>query len=85
MLPVTQRQPVLVAFVIGAAPIVTAFILAVIDTAGSEIPNWIVAALTGLGPTIGALSAVWARGQVTPLADPRLDDGTPLEPSGSIH
>ena len=79
-LPVTDTQPVLVAFAVTALPLVAAFVLSVADAASASVPAWIVAVLTGLGPLLGALAALWARAKVTPVARPRLDDETPLAP-----
>jgi hypothetical protein len=75
-----QLQPVITAFLIGAIPIVSAFVLQVLDEGGVDTPAWLRAALTGLGALVGGLAALWARSQVTPVADPKLDADTPLLP-----
>jgi hypothetical protein len=76
-----DSQPVIVAFLVAAVPIVCAFILQVLE-ATDVLDNalWIRTLLTGLGTLTGALAAVWARSRVTPTAAPRLDDDTPLVP-----
>lgn len=76
-----QREPVIVAFIVAAVPIVAAFILQVLE-ATDVLDNalWLRTLLTGLGTLAGALAAVWARANVTPTAAPRLDEETPLVP-----
>lgn len=76
----TSREPVVIAFLVAAVPIVAAFVLQVLDLAGAETPLWLCTALTGLGGLVGSLAAAWARSRVTPTALPRLDDETPLVP-----
>jgi hypothetical protein len=80
-LPAQQRDPVIVAFLVAAVPIVCAFILQVLE-ATDVLDNalWLRTLLTGLGTLVGALAAVWARSRVTPTAAPKLDDGTLLVP-----
>jgi hypothetical protein len=75
----TDRQPVIVAFVVGAIPLIAAALtgLASIFTG---MPEWIVPTFTIVGTLTTGLAALWARQQVTPVALPRLDDETPLVP-----
>lgn len=76
-----KREPVILAFIVAAVPIVCAFILQVLDvTDALESALWLRTLLTGLGGVVGALAAAWARANVTPTAAPRLDDDTPLVP-----
>lgn len=74
-----DRRPVLVAFLFGALPMVAAFVLAVLEVV-SGVPAWVIATLTGIGPLSAGLAALWAQAKVTPLANPRDDDGDPLVP-----
>jgi hypothetical protein len=69
-----------VAFLIGATPMIAAFVLQVLDEGGVAIPAWLRSALAGVGALTTALAALWARGQVTPTAAPKLDDETLLVP-----
>lgn len=75
-----QTRPVLFAFVVSAVPVVAAFVLVVLDATTVSIPTWIPVLLTGMGPLLGALSALWAQSKVTPLVAPRTDGGEPLVP-----
>lgn len=74
-----DTQPVLVAFIVGAVPLIIAAVsaLAGIFTA---MPDWIVPVFTVAGTLTTGLAALWARSRVTPVALPRLDDRTPLVP-----
>jgi hypothetical protein len=74
-----DRQPVLVAFIIGAVPLLIAAVTAVADLFAS-VPDWIVPLATIIGTLTTGLAALWARGQVTPTALPKLDEGTMLVP-----
>lgn len=76
---VTDRQPVLVAFIVGAVPLIIAAITAVADLFAG-VPNWIVPLATIVGTLTTGLAALWARSRVTPTALPKLDEGTPLVP-----
>lgn len=75
-----DREPVIVAFVIGAIPMLAAFVLQVVDEGGVQIPAWLRSLLAGLGAVVTGLAALWARTRVTPTALPQLDEGTPLVP-----
>jgi hypothetical protein len=76
-----QREPVVVAFIVAAVPIVCAFVLQVLDAAGAlDSALWVRTLLTGLGPVVGFLAAAWTRSQVTPTAAPMLDGETMLVP-----
>jgi hypothetical protein len=74
-----DRQPVIVAFVVGAVPLLIAAVSAVADLFAS-VPNWIVPLATIIGTLTTGLAALWARARVTPTALPRLGEGTPLVP-----
>lgn len=74
-----DRQPVLVAFVLGAVPLILAAVTALADIFAG-IPDWLVPTLTVVGTLTTGLATMWARMQVTPTALPRLDDETPLVP-----
>jgi hypothetical protein len=77
----TAREPVIVAFLIGAVPIVSAFILQVLEaTDVLDSALWLRTLLVGLGSLATALGALWARSNVTPTAAPKLDADTPLVP-----
>lgn len=76
---VTDRQPVLVAFILGAVPLVLAALTGLADVF-TGVPDWVVPTLTTIGTLTTGLAALWARSQVTPVALPRLDDDTPLVP-----
>jgi uncharacterized membrane protein len=80
-LPAQKAEPVVLAFIVAAVPIVCAFILQVLE-ATDVLDNalWIRTLLTGLGALTGALAAAWARARVTPTAAPKLNDGTLLAP-----
>jgi hypothetical protein len=74
-----RARPVLGAFAIAAVPVVAAFALLVLGEAGVlESAPWIKAALTGAGALAGGLGAAWAQARVTPVADPRDDEGHAL-------
>jgi hypothetical protein len=76
-----KREPVILAFIVAAVPVVCAFALQVLDAAGAlDSALWIRTLLTGLGGVVGALAAAWARAQVTPTAAPKLDADTLLVP-----
>jgi vacuolar-type H+-ATPase subunit I/STV1 len=75
----TDRQPVVVAFIVGAVPLLIAAISAVADLFAS-VPDWIVPLATIIGTLTTGLAALWARGRVTPTALPKLDEGTMLVP-----
>jgi hypothetical protein len=77
----TAREPVIVAFLIGAVPVVCAFILQVLEaTDVLDSALWLRTLLVGLGSLATALGALWARSNVTPTAAPKLDADTPLVP-----
>jgi low temperature requirement protein LtrA len=75
-----DRQPVIVAFLVAAVPIVAAFVLQVLDEGGVGVPAWLRSLLVGVGALTTGLAALWARSRVTPTALPRLDEGTLLVP-----
>jgi hypothetical protein len=75
----TDRQPVIVAFIVGAVPLLIAAVTAVADLFAS-VPDWIVPLATIIGTLTTGLAALWARGRVTPTALPKLDEGTLLVP-----
>jgi hypothetical protein len=75
----TDRQPVVVAFIVGAVPLLIAAVSAVADLFAS-VPDWIVPLATIIGTLTTGLAALWARGRVTPTALPKLDEGTMLVP-----
>jgi hypothetical protein len=75
----TAREPVLVAFLVGAVPIASAFVLQVLEaTDVLDSALWLRTLLVGLGSLATALGALWARSNVTPTAAPKLDADTPL-------
>jgi hypothetical protein len=74
-----DRQPVLVAFVLGAVPLVVAAISGIADLFAA-VPDWIVPVATIIGTLTTGLAALWARQQVTPTALPKLADDVPLVP-----
>jgi hypothetical protein len=77
----TAREPVIVAFLVGAVPIVSAFALQVLEaTDVLDSALWLRTLLVGLGSLATALGALWARSNVTPTAAPKLDADTPLVP-----
>lgn len=76
---ITDRQPVIVSFIVGAVPLFVAAISAVADLF-TGVPSWLVALATIIGTLTTALAALWAKARVTPTAMPRLDEGTPLVP-----
>jgi hypothetical protein len=89
-----QREPVLLAFVAGSVPVLAAFtlqILEVIDILDNA--TWLRVLLTGLGPLVGTLSALWARANVVSPATMdklrgtryrrRTDDNLPETPDPS--
>lgn len=74
-----RPRPVLLAFVVTAVPVVCAFLLQVLEAAGAlDSALWVRTVLVGLGPLVGALAALWAQAQVTPLGDPRDEAARPL-------
>jgi hypothetical protein len=74
-----RPQPVLLAFLVGAIPLVLGFVTQVVDALpDASVPQWIRVALVGLGTLTTGLAALWARMQVTPLADPRSRSGARL-------
>lgn len=79
---VTDRRPVLVAFLLAAVPIVSAFALQVLE-ATDVLDNalWLRTLLVGLGSITGLLGSAWAQAKVTPLARPRNNAGEPLVPA----
>lgn len=77
-----RPRPVLLAFLIGATPIVCTFILQVleeVDALNSAL--WLRTLLTGLGGVVLALGTIWSQAQVTPIASPRDDRGHTLLPA----
>lgn len=76
---VSDRQPVLVAFAVGAVPLLVAAVSAVADLFAG-VPSWVVPLATIIGTLTTGLAALWAKQRVTPTALPRLDEGTPLVP-----
>jgi hypothetical protein len=77
----TAREPVIVAFLVGAVPVVCAFALQVLEaTDVLDSAMWLRTLLVGLGSLTTALGALWARSNVTPTAAPKLDADTPLVP-----
>jgi hypothetical protein len=80
-----MREPVLLAFIAAATPIVCAFVLQVLEaTDVLDSALWLRTLLTGLGAVVGALAALWARLKVTPLADPQTETGEALVPAGRV-
>lgn len=79
-----EKRPVLLSFLLGAIPVLCAFVLEVLDASGTPTPDWITAVLAGVGGLITTLGGLWAQARVTPLADPKLDDGTPLVPDPEV-
>lgn len=75
----TERQPVMIAFIVGALPLIAGAISSLADLF-TFIPDWLVPTLLVLGTLTSGLAALWARLQVTPLADPKDNDGDPLTP-----
>lgn len=75
----SDREPVVVAFIVGAVPLVIAAVTAIADLFAG-VPNWIVPLATIIGTLTTGLAALWARARVTPVAAPKLDEGTPLVP-----
>ena len=74
-----EREPLLtkaswVALVTAVIAVAVAFGLPLTDEQQKAL-----IALAGVLAPVAA--AVWARGQVTPVADPRDDDGQPLTPA----
>jgi hypothetical protein len=60
-----KREPVILAFILAAVPVIAAFALQVLDTTDVlDNAEWLRVLLTGLGPLIGSMTALWARGQV---------------------
>jgi sensor c-di-GMP phosphodiesterase-like protein len=60
-----DREPVLLAFAAAATPVLCAFILQILETTDIlDNAFWLRVILTGLGPLIGTLAALWARGRV---------------------
>lgn len=76
----TDRQPVVVAFIIGAVPLILAAVTGLADV-WAGIPDWIVPVLTTIGTLTTGLAALWARLRVTPTLMPETDDGEPLVPA----
>jgi hypothetical protein len=77
-----DREPVIVGFILGAIPILSAFVLQVLEaTDVLDSALWLRTLLVGLGSVTTALGALWARTNVTPTANPKLDDETPLVPA----
>lgn len=74
-----DRQPVILAFIVGAVPLVIAAVSALADLFAA-VPDWVVPSFTVAGTLTTGLAALWARVRVTPVALPRLDDRTPLVP-----
>jgi hypothetical protein len=59
------REPVVLAFITAAVPILAAFILQVLE--GTDILDnalWLRTLLTGIGVLVGTLTSAWARSQV---------------------
>jgi hypothetical protein len=69
----------IVAFVLGAVPLVVAAISGIADLFAA-VPDWIVPVATIIGTLTTGLAALWARQQVTPTALPRLADDVLLVP-----
>lgn len=84
-LPVAKRQPVLVAFAVAALPVIATFVLQILTLADVAVPLWIRTALLGIGGLIGTVAALWARANVTPVADPKLDADIPLVPAPLVN
>jgi hypothetical protein len=77
-----RPEPVLLAFLLGAVPLVAGFVLQILEALpDSSTPLWLRTALVGIGTLTTALGALWARIRVTPTSDPQLDGGTPLVPA----
>jgi hypothetical protein len=67
-------EPVVLAFITAAVPILAAFILQVLE--GTDILDnalWLRTLLTGIGVLVGTLTSAWARSQVlSPAQYPQL-------------
>jgi hypothetical protein len=62
---IQQREPVLLAFIAGSVPVLAAFTLQILEVTDIlDNATWLRVLLTGLGPLVGTLSALWARANV---------------------
>lgn len=67
---------------VAVAAAVQAVLAALVTVGWSQMDDATVAACgTVVAAVIGAVVTLMARRQVTPVADPRAPDGTPLEPA----
>jgi heme A synthase len=79
----SERQPVLVAFLLGAIPLVLSALTGLLDVF-EGVPDWIAPTLATIGTVTTGLAALWAKLQVTPTAIPRTDEGEPLVPVSTV-
>jgi hypothetical protein len=67
---IIRMEPVIVAFVVAAAPLIGAFVVSVTKAAESGSNTAVtVAILTGGAALAGGLAAAWARANVSPVKE----------------
>jgi 6,7-dimethyl-8-ribityllumazine synthase len=68
-----EREPVVIWTTVGV--LIGALLVRFVPDLGSEAINAVVDAVVVLGPVIAG--AIYARGKVTPVASPKMNDGQP--------
>lgn len=76
-------RPVLKAAIIPGIGLAATAILEVLDATGADVPDWVTVVLLCATAVAGVYSQLVAQSKVTPVEQPRTNDGTPLVPAAA--